>query len=247
VVPTTDETLLPSRPDDDTAAEQRALAAILVTAAATSQLEEACQEHEEHRHEARAALLGIEAAARAISRYRDLMTDEELAELADGLVAEIQRLRSLINAQFPDPSTFDLDEAIAPLITCMRVEGLVIDTSIPEGLRVEGVPAKTAQVVLALLTNAQRYAAGSPVHIHALPAADGGVVVRVADRGPGIDERLRESVFERKVTADDGSGEGLGLFIARRLMAEQGGAISCEARPGGGAVFVLRFGRGDGR
>jgi signal transduction histidine kinase len=244
-VPTTDETLLPSRPDD-VAAEQRALAAILITAAATTQLEEACQEHEEHRHEARAALLGIEAAARAISRYRDLMTDEELAELADGLVAEIQRLRSLINAQFPDPSTFDLDEAIAPLITCMRVEGLLIDTSIPAGLRVEGVPAKTAQVVLALLTNAQRHAAGSSVHIHAIPA-DGGVVVRVEDRGPGIDEHLRESVFERKVTADDGAGEGLGLFIARRLMAEQGGAISCEARPGGGAVFVLRFRRGDGR
>jgi signal transduction histidine kinase len=236
VVPTTDDTLLLS--NDREAVEDRALAAVLVTAAAKTQLEEVCREYEEHRHEARAALLGIEAAARALSRHRDLMTDEEIAQLADGLVAEVQRLRALIDARFPDPSTFELEAAIAPVITCMRVEGLVIDTSIPQGLRVEGVPAKTAQVVLALLTNALCYAPDSHVEIRATQLG-GSVELRVEDRGPGVAWPLRDEIFDRGVTTHAGHGDGLGLFVARRLMEEQHGSLSYEERAGGGASFVV--------
>jgi signal transduction histidine kinase len=242
VVPTTDEVLLPPRADED-AAEQRALAAILVTAAATTQLEEICREHEEHRHEVRAALLGIEAAARALSRHRHLMTEAQLTELAEGLVGEVQRVRTLIDAQFHGPISFDLDEAIAPVLTCMRVEGLVIDSRLPDGLRVEGVPAKTAQVVLALLTNAQRHAPGAPIEISA-EQANGRVVVRVDDRGPGIPDDLGDSIFERGIIAGHGGGTGLGLYIARRLMAEQNGTIAWEPRPSGGSSFLLSFGSG---
>jgi signal transduction histidine kinase len=238
-VPTLDETLLPP-PIEDEVADQRTLAAILVTAAATAHVEEVRLEHEEHRHEARAALLGIEAAARALSRHRDLMTAEQLTELADGLVAEVSRLRSLIDEQSEASSTFDLGEAIAPVITCMRVEGLVIRTDVPDGLQVEGVPAKAAQVVLALLTNAQRHAAGSALDVRAV-IHDSGVTLRVEDRGPGVEEHLREHLFERGSAAIDSDGDGLGLYIARRLMTEQRGTIACDARDGGGASFVLGF------
>jgi two-component system OmpR family sensor kinase len=138
------------------------------------------------------------------------------------------------------PISFDLDEAIAPVLTCMRVEGLVIDSRLPDRLRVEGVPAKTAQVVLALLTNAQRHAPGTPIELSA-EQANGRVVVRVDDRGPGIPDDLGDSVFERGIIAGHGEGTGLGLYIARRLMAEQNGTIAWEPRPSGGSSFLLNF------
>jgi hypothetical protein len=50
----------------------------------------------ELRHDARAALLGIEAAAQGLSRHRDLLTPKQWEELANGLVAEVHRLGSLI-------------------------------------------------------------------------------------------------------------------------------------------------------
>jgi signal transduction histidine kinase len=43
------------------------------------------------------------------------------------------------------------------------------------------------------------------------------------------------------VRGDDSTGSGLGLCVARRLMAEQGGTIEVHSRPGGGASFVLSF------
>jgi two-component system, OmpR family, sensor kinase len=244
-VPTVDDTLL-LPPTEDDVAEERVLAAILVTAAARTHIEEARQQHEEHRHEARAALLGIEAAARALSRHRDLMTAEQLTELADGLVAEVYRLRALIDEQSDSPSTFDLGHAIAPVLTCMRVEGLVIRTDIADDLRVEGVPAKAAQAILALLTNAQRHAPGSPVNVRAVPVDD-GVALCVEDRGPGVEEHLRERLFERGSATSHSDGAGLGLFIARRLMHEQNGTIFWKARHGGGSSFVLVFRAVSGR
>ncbi|MBW7932307.1 MAG: DUF4118 domain-containing protein [Gemmatimonadaceae bacterium] len=65
----------------------------------------------------------------------------------------------------------------------------------------------------------------------------------VADRGPGVAAAERGRVFEPfyrapGATADVG-GAGLGLAIASRLAAEQGGSVRHEDRPGGGSVFIL--------
>ena len=69
----------------------------------------------------------------------------------------------------------------------------------------------------------------------------------VADRGPGIPAGEQERIFETfyrpaGAPADVGrGGAGLGLAIARRLAALQGGTLAYAARPGGGSVFTLRL------
>ncbi len=98
----------------------------------------------------------------------------------------------------------------------------------------------TAQVVLALLDNSRKHAPGSKVTLR-VGDLDGAVVLYVEDRGPGIPAALRERVFERGARGDGSAGSGLGLCVAKRLMAEQGGTIECRSRRGGGASFVLRF------
>ena len=90
-----------------------------------------------------------------------------------------------------------------------------------------------------LLGNARRHAAGSPVSIDV--AADGSWVrLRVADRGPGVSESMRESVFEPfRSFAADGKGAGLGLYLVRRIARRYGGDAVCLERPGGGALFEV--------
>jgi two-component system OmpR family sensor kinase len=78
---------------------------------------------------------------------------------------------------------------------------------------------------------------------------EGEAVVRVSDDGPGIPAHLREAVFDRLVRLEPSrsaasGGAGLGLPIARGLLAAHGGSLRCEAPRGDdlpGAVLVLRL------
>ena len=67
----------------------------------------------------------------------------------------------------------------------------------------------------------------------------------VADRGPGVPPEERERIFEpfyRPATSPpDTGGSGLGLSIAQRLAAAQGGTVRHEPREGGGSLFILRL------
>jgi len=194
----------------------------------------------ELRHEAAAALLGIEAAALGLTRHRQLPA-AQLDELSNGLLAEVRRLRAMLDQRVAARTTFDLCEAIAPVLTCARARGLIVRSTVEPGVRVLGRPDTTAQVLVALLTNADRHAPGSPIDVRAF--GPGPVVTLVVeDRGPGAPDVQRERVFERSVQLVEGRGSGLGLFIARRLMEEQHGTIAVESRPGGGTSVLLRFG-----
>lgn len=63
------------------------------------------------------------------------------------------------------------------------------------------------------------------------------IVVRIADSGPGIPEKLREVVFQPFVSTKK-EGTGLGLPIARQVFEEHGGWLNLHCPPGRGAVFV---------
>ena len=113
---------------------------------------------------------------------------------------------------------------------------------LPPGVEVEGRRDSAAQVLVALLDNVRRHASLSPVEVR-VAVLDDAVVVFVEDRGPGIPALLRRDVFEWGVCGEQSSGSGLGLHVAHRLMAEQGGSIAVRPRRGGGTSFVLRFRR----
>jgi signal transduction histidine kinase len=77
------------------------------------------------------------------------------------------------------------------------------------------------------------------------------VLVAVQDNGPGIDPANVERVFEPffQEAADDSrrTGLGLGLFICCQLVERQGGAVSIDNAPEGGAVvsFTVPIARDD--
>jgi two-component system nitrogen regulation sensor histidine kinase GlnL len=57
------------------------------------------------------------------------------------------------------------------------------------------------------------------------------IAVSVRDNGPGVPEEVRATLFEPFVTTKRG-GQGLGLALVAKLVADHGGLIECDSRPG---------------
>lgn len=196
----------------------------------------------ERRHELDAALLGIEASAHGLRDAWSALNTAQVNQLAQAMVHEVRRVRSLLDDRIIELSDFDLAAAVSTAVTTARACGQQIDCALPAGLVVHGCSESATQVVVGLLDNARLHAAGSRVQLHAAINGD-AVTLLVQDRGPGIPRRLRAGVFDRGVRGARSTGSGLGLSIARRLMADQGGLITARRRLGGGTTFVLTFRR----
>lgn len=80
-----------------------------------------------------------------------------------------------------------------------------------------------------------------------LPTGTRGVLLYVADDGPGVPEEDRERVFDPfYTTKDPGKGTGLGLAIVARSVYEAGGVVWVDRAREGGAVFKLFLPLADG-
>lgn len=102
-------------------------------------------------------------------------------------------------------------------------------------------PAQIQQVLLNLLKNA-REAGGPPdeISVAVEPAPDGGSLLRVLDRGPGMDEDAMRRAALPLSSASRG-GRGLGLPLSAEILAAHGGTLTLCPRPGGGTVATCAF------
>lgn len=196
---------------------------------------------EDRLHDLRNAVAALRSADTTLRRYAGRLDEVSRSKLADALTTELGRLQVLIEpARNADPVEFPIEEAIAPVVTVERSYGADIRLDLGKLVGV-GDPASLAQVMQNLLENCRRYAGEGPVEVSAR-ARGGRIELRVRDRGPGIPEHERASMFSRGVrgsSSAETSGSGLGLFIAARLMREMGGSLRLEETRGGGACFLV--------
>ena len=139
----------------------------------------------------------------------------------------------------------DLAALLADLAAATPAPGVSIDLSVAPGTATTGNPEDLSRMFRNLLDNAVRYAR----HRVLVTAAAGpeGIVVEIADDGPGIPAEERERVFGRFVRLDasreQASGSaGLGLAIAREIAAAHGATIVLTEAPGGGTRAVVTVG-----
>lgn len=103
-----------------------------------------------------------------------------------------------------------------------------------------------AQILVNLLSNAEKYAGErKDVELHTYLDA-GHACVSVLDRGLGVPPGDERKIFESFYRAHDSlssgiQGSGLGLTLAQQLAREHGGEILYQPRPGGGSNFTLRL------
>jgi two-component system sensor histidine kinase CiaH len=126
-------------------------------------------------------------------------------------------------------------------------EGIRLEVRVPDELLVSGDPARTGQILAALLDNALRFTpSGARVEV-AARGQDDRVEATVTDTGPGIPPEHLPRIFERFYRAEaarsraDGGGTGIGLAIARGLARAQNGDLEAANAKGGGAVFRLKL------
>jgi signal transduction histidine kinase len=106
-------------------------------------------------------------------------------------------------------------------------------------------PTRISQVLNNLLSNAIKYSPeGGTVRIQVAPWED-GYRIAVTDSGVGIPATERESIFEpfRRSSSTRGviPGVGLGLAVARKIVAAHGGSLDVESEPGRGSTFYAKL------
>ncbi|HUH00783.1 MAG TPA: response regulator [Kofleriaceae bacterium] len=193
------------------------------------------------------AVLAASDDPEVITRARKAMDRQarHLARLVDDLLdvsritsGKIELRRELV------PISAIIDAAIAmsrPLID-EKGHHLAIDVADP-ALAVLGDAVRLTQVVSNLLNNAARYTpSGGRIEIECAQEGE-RVAIRVSDNGQGIAPGLIGSVFDMFVRASpEGSGLGIGLTLAARLVEMHGGAISVQSDGvGKGCVFSVKL------
>jgi len=164
---------------------------------------------------------------------------ERLTRLVNNLL-DLSRLEA--GALMLQRQPYPLDAILARVKRDLRGESHPISIQLPPDLPpVDVDPARIEVVFRNLLDNAIRYTPpGTPIVVSAT-VADGMVIVRVHDEGPGIPPEHRERIFDRFYRIPGHirtSGAGLGLAICKGFVEAHGGRIWL-AEDGPGATFLF--------
>jgi signal transduction histidine kinase len=223
--------------------DHRQLSMYLDLDGARQQMRSDSEALEERLHDLRNAVSAVRAADSTLRRYAGSLDESSQTSLAEALTSELSRLQVLIEPGRPMASSdLDLAATLVPLVDIERGHGTEVTLAV-DGVRARGNAQALAQIVQNLLVNARLYAPGSSVSIAAQSFA-GRVELSVSDSGQGIPEDERLTVFARASRGSSSAGtvgDGLGLFVAARLMADMGGSIRLANGRGSGACFVLEL------
>jgi signal transduction histidine kinase len=135
-----------------------------------------------------------------------------------------------------------VDEAVASIAATASQRAVTITTIGADrpDLELDVDPVRIRQVVTNLLTNAVRHTPSGGTVTVTVEADNKAVTVVVVDTGPGI-AGDPERIFERFTKSADSGGTGLGLTIARQLVARHGGTLTAANGPAGGAHFTVNL------
>jgi signal transduction histidine kinase len=207
----------------------------------------------------------------SIRMFAELLAEGRVADAAKQrsylniITAEAARLTRLINNVL-DFSRLDRGEkkyhfqpcdlaqvARAAALTFrphLEAAGFAFECAVPDhALPAQGDADALAQIIVNLLSNAEKYSIGRKEILLTASHAESPAPqaeIKVLDRGSGVPRGSEEKIFEKFYRAHDSlssgvEGSGLGLTIARHIARAHGGDVVYEPREGGGSCFILRI------
>ncbi len=201
-------------------------------------------------HEIKNPLAGLSGALELLSE--DLASDPHHAEVVAEMRHQVERLthtmESLLSFARPPRARLrstDVNATLEKVLFLIRQQAHGNTLDVADALAaslplVLADPAQLEQVFLNVCLNACQAMSGQASGMLTVRsrAGDGNVLVEIADTGPGIPPDVRGQVFKPFFTTKR-EGNGLGLAISARIVAEHGGHIGYRCPPEGGTVFTI--------
>ncbi|WP_251343652.1 sensor histidine kinase [Haloplanus halophilus] len=204
----------------------------------------------------------LQEPLRMVSSYVDLLAseygdelDDEADEYIEFAVDGAQRMQAMIDDLLQYSRVHTQGEAFEETDTEAVLERVLRDLELllsetDATVTYDDLPSVVAdenqlgQLLQNLVSNAVEHADdGDPptVHVGGEERAD-GVVLSIADDGPGIPPDQQEKVFELfEQSSRDDDGTGIGLAICQRIVNRHEGDIWIESDEGEGTTFYVRF------
>jgi len=177
----------------------------------------------------------IEADDRQLRRINRLIDD-----MLD--IARIRAERLTIHKEEFEFCSF-VSDVIERFTPQMESAGCDVTVALTNSVTVSADIYRIEQVIVNLLTNAMKFGAGKPIKIEVTKNSY-KVSLLVHDKGPGIDSKDVDRIFqrfERAVTGREISGLGLGLYISRQIVEQHDGTLFVTSQLGEGSTFVMEL------
>ena len=206
-------------------------------------------------HELKNPIMSVKGLATTGTRLYESMSDEERREFFMLIDREADRLKVIADeaatAMRIDAGQLNYvmrSEDVGQLVeevawhAPVGDHAMVVETE--AGLVATIDRIRTSEVLANLIDNAAKFSPpGSPIEVRAYRGGpEGGIVLEVADRGPGIPPEHREEVFAKFSTYrppgyEETPGAGLGLFISRAHVMAHGGRLDIEGQAERGTML----------
>jgi PAS domain S-box-containing protein len=138
-----------------------------------------------------------------------------------------------------------LERSVRPLRSVAEFKKIKLSMPSTKAL-VRADEDKLVRVVLNLVSNALKFSPPESEIVISVDRCDGMVMVKISDRGPGISEQARETIFERfrQAGVDETKeqlGTGLGLAICQEIVELHAGSIGLDSTLGNGSTFWFKI------
>ncbi len=201
-------------------------------------------------HELRNPLSSIKGLALLLKSKFELQSSG--GEAAEILISEVERLDRSISEllDYSRPEMLELKklQLVQPIKKAIRLirsdaqaERIeIIEKYEDENRVVEGDQDKLTQLFLNLLLNSiQAMKHGGTLTISTKHSADKATVI-VADSGQGIDDVIKEKIFDPYFTTKN-DGTGLGLSLSAKIIEDHRGSINIDSVQGNGTTVIVTF------
>ncbi|MBW1710557.1 MAG: response regulator [Deltaproteobacteria bacterium] len=201
---------------------------------------------------------GLEGSVFILEKGMELDNKQYILQGWETVKVNVEKIRNLsldlLKYAKPDYGNYRLCDPNKPVKDVIdllkpRAEhnGIVLKTDLSSELRPHRLePEGIHRCLLNLITNAldasltaSSEASSKEVIISTGKVDDGGVEYRIEDHGVGMDEEIKEKVFNSFFSTKGAMGTGLGLMITKRVIDEHRGIIKFESEKGIGTTFTI--------
>lgn len=168
---------------------------------------------------------------------------DKLDFLFQALVKTSRLETGVIRLEKRDGLLFDtLAQAVSGIVYSAEKKDIAVTVDCPEDLHLSHDSKWTAEALFNLLDNAVKYTpTGGKISI-SVEQWEMYIKLNITDTGKGISESNQASIFRRfyrEEEVHDESGVGIGLYLAREIIARQGGYIKVTSEIGKGSTFSV--------